>query len=299
MRVFEAYDASYVTCYEKLEADLKVKLFCVDPSGQLGDALGRCRAAVFFSATMTPAAYFKKVFGCQPSAAHRHFASPFAAANLGLFILDRVSTYYKQRPGTAPDVIRAVAAVIRRKKGNYLLFFPSYDYMRLVYEGFRESCSEVDTVLQTPGMPETDRSAFLDRFSRDNPETLVGFAVMGGIFGEGIDLVGERLSGAVIVGVGLPGISLEKELIRDYYETALGAGFEFAYMYPGINRVLQAAGRVIRSESDRGVVLLIDQRFGTARYHALFPSEWRPVVPRSDDDLKIRLDRFWTQTGSA
>ena len=103
----------------------------------------------------------------------------------------------------------------------------------------------------------------------------------------------------MIVGVGLPGISLEKELIRDYYETALGAGFEFAYMYPGINRVLQAAGRVIRSESDRGVVLLIDQRFGTARYHALFPSEWRPVVPRSDDDLKIRLDRFWTQTGSA
>jgi DNA excision repair protein ERCC-2 len=123
-----------------------------------------------------------------------------------------------------------------------------------------------------PACPRADRSAFLDRFSRDNPETLVGFAVMGGIFGEGIDLVGERLSGAVIVGVGLPGISLEKELIRDYYETALGAGFEFAYMYPGINRVLQAAGRVIRSESDRGVVLLIDQRFGTVRYHALFPS---------------------------
>jgi DNA excision repair protein ERCC-2 len=297
IRVFEAYDASYVTCYEKQDADFKVKLFCVDPSGQLGDALGRCRAAVFFSATMTPAGYFKKMFGCQPSAVHRHFPSPFAAANLGLFILDRVSTYFKQRPVTAPDVIRAVAATIRRKKGNYLLFFPSYDYMRLVYEGFRSSCPEVDTVLQTPGMPEDDRSAFLDRFSRDNPETLVGFAVMGGIFGEGIDLVGERLSGAVIVGVGLPGISMEKELIRDYYETALGAGFEFAYMYPGINRVLQAAGRVIRSESDRGVVLLIDQRFGTARYHALFPPEWRPVAPCNEDDLESRLDRFWTAKG--
>ncbi|MEJ2474125.1 MAG: helicase C-terminal domain-containing protein [Desulfobacterales bacterium] len=169
--------------------------------------------------------------------------------------------------------------------------------MRLVFDGFKESCPEVDTVLQTPGMPEADRSAFLDRFSRDNPETLVGFAVMGGIFGEGIDLVGERLSGAVIVGVGLPGISLEKELIRDYYETALGAGFEFAYMYPGINRVLQAAGRVIRSESDRGVVLLIDQRFGTVRYHALFPPEWRPAVPCNEDDLKSRLDRFWTEKG--
>jgi DNA excision repair protein ERCC-2 len=298
IRVFEAYDASYVTCYEKRDSDLKIKLFCIDPSGQLGDALGRCRAAVFFSATMTPPAYFKKMFGCHPATAHRHFPSPFAAANLGLFILDRVSTYFKQRQSTAPDVIRAVAVTIRPKKGNYLLFFPSYDYMRLVYEGFRQTCPEVDTVLQTPGMPESDRSAFLDRFSRDNPETLVGFAVMGGIFGEGIDLVGERLSGAVIVGVGLPGISLEKELIRDYYETALGAGFEFAYMYPGINRVLQAAGRVIRSETDRGVVLLIDQRFGTLRYHALFPSEWRPLVPYSNDDLKFCLDRFWTKTGA-
>ncbi|MFZ0726193.1 MAG: ATP-dependent DNA helicase [Desulfobacterales bacterium] len=297
-RVFETYDASYVTCYETLDSDFKIRLFCIDPSDQLTEALGRSRSAIFFSATMTPAAYFKKMFGCQPAAVHRHFPSPFAAENLGLFIYDRVSTYFKQRRSTAPAVIRAVAATIRRKKGNYLLFFPSYDYMRLIYEGFASAHPEVDTILQTPGMPESDRSTFLDRFSHDNAETLVGFAVMGGIFGEGIDLVGERLSGAVIVGVGLPGICLEKELIRDYYESAYGAGFEFAYMYPGINRVLQAAGRVIRSETDRGVVLLIDQRFGTARYHALFPSEWRPVAPCSENDLKNRLDRFWTKAGS-
>lgn len=298
-RVFETYDANFVTCYEKRSADLEIKLFCIDPSGRLGDALNRCRAAVFFSATMTPAAYFKKMFGCRPAALQRHFPSPFAAENLGLFIVDRVSTYFKQRRRTAPDVVRAAAAVVRGKKGNYLLFFPSYDYLRLVYEGFTEVCPEVATILQTPEMSETDRSAFLKRFSRDNPETLVGFAVMGGIFGEGIDLVGERLSGAVIVGVGLPGISQENELIRDYFDATIGAGFEFAYLYPGINRVLQAAGRVIRSETDRGVVLLIDQRFGTPRYHALFPSEWRPVMLNDEKDLKNRLDRFWIETGPA
>ena len=293
LRVYQEYDNSYVCCYERQARDLKVKLFCIDPSGQLGEALKRCKAAVFFSATMTPASYFKKIFGCHEAAVYRQFPSPFAADNLGLFVCDRVSTYFRQRRRTAPDVIQAASALIRRKKGNYLLYFPSYEYMHLVYEGFVKVCPDVETIRQTSDMSEAGRSAFLDRFFHDNRETLAGFAVLGGIFGEGIDLVGDRLSGAMIVGVGLPGISLERDLIREYYETALGAGFEFAYMYPGINRVLQAAGRVIRSESDRGVVLLVDQRFGTARYHALFPSEWRPVAPSSEKDLQNRLDRFW------
>ena len=293
IRVHQAYDDSYMCCYERQARDLKVKLFCINPSGQLGEALNRCKAAVFFSATMTPLSYFKKMFGCHAAAVYRQFPSPFASDNLGLFICDRVSTYFKQRERTAPDVIRTASTLIRRKKGNYLLYFPSYDYMHLVYEGFMKVCPKVETIRQNSDMSETDRSAFLDRFAHDNPETLVGFAVLGGIFGEGIDLVGERLSGAMIVGVGLPGISFERDLIREYYEATLGAGFEFAYMYPGINRVLQAAGRVIRSELDRGVVLLVDKRFGTARYHALFPLEWRPVALCSEDDMKYRLDHFW------
>jgi DNA excision repair protein ERCC-2 len=296
IRVWDAYDASYATCYEKHAADLKIKLFCVDPSAQLGEALERSRAAVFFSATMTPAVYFKKMFGCRPTVEHRRFPSPFAAENLGLFVCDRISTYFKQRRRTAPALIRILAATVRRRKGNYLLFFPSYDYMQIVYEGFTAAYPDLNTALQTTEMSETDRGSFLNLFARDNTETLVGFAVMGGIFGEGIDLAGERLSGAAIVGVGLPGMSLEKELIRGYFETALGAGFEFAYMYPGINRVLQAAGRVIRSETDRGVVLLIDQRFGSARYRALFPPQWRPAMLTDEEDLNRRLDLFWMET---
>lgn len=293
IRVYETYNASYVTCHEKSGRDLKLKLFCIDPSGQLEEALNRCRAAVFFSATMTPAAYFRSLFGCRPEAVFRHFPSPFASQNLGLFIFEGVSTYFKERRRTAPDVVRVIETLICSKKGNYLLYFPSYEYMRLVYDGFRHSSPQVDTVLQTPEMPESERAAFLERFSRENPSTLVGFAVMGGIFGEGIDLVGDRLSGAVVVGVGLPGITHERELIRAYFAATMDAGFEFAYMYPGIIRVLQAAGRVIRSEADRGVVLLLDRRFGSARYRCLLPDEWRPVSLLSEHQLNTHLRRFW------
>jgi len=142
-------------------------------------------------------------------------------------------------------------------------------------------------------MSEHEREEFLNRFGGQNHQTLIGFAVMGGIFGEGIDLVGDRLSGAVVVGVGLPGISLEKELIRDYFAVHHNTGFEYAYQYPGINRVLQAAGRVIRTEIDRGVVLLIDQRYGTHRYRSLFPPEWRPVKVQSGEQLGQALQKFW------
>jgi DNA excision repair protein ERCC-2 len=151
----------------------------------------------------------------------------------------------------------------------------------------------LETIVQTPAMLENERDAFLERFSEDNPNSLVGFVVMGGIFGEGIDLVGERLSGAVIVGVGLPALCPERELIKDYYDRLSGNGFTYAYIYPGINRVFQATGRVIRSEQDRGVVLLIDDRFTRTEYRSLFPSGWRPMIIRNNRVMATQLERFW------
>jgi DNA excision repair protein ERCC-2 len=142
-------------------------------------------------------------------------------------------------------------------------------------------------------MSERQRESFLARFETHNPRTLVGFAVMGGVFGEGIDLVGTRLSGAAVVGVGLPAVGLERELIRNYFAERLEQGFEYAYIYPGINRVLQAAGRVIRSETDRGVLLLIDQRYGSDPYRSLLPKGWRPQRIRSRDDFAGSLAKFW------
>jgi DNA excision repair protein ERCC-2 len=295
MRVAEKYDESYATCYEKLKKDLKLKLFCIDPSIQLGNALKRCRAAIFFSATMTPMAYFKKILGCNEDAAALTIPSPFPGENLTLFVSDRISTFYRDRERTRLQVSQAICTLTNQKKGNYLIFFPSYEYMMMVFESFKSHCPDSEIMLQTPGMSESERDGFLNRYRHASPMSLVGFAVMGGIFGEGIDLVGERLSGVVVVGVGLPGISLEKELIKDYFTDTHNAGFEYAYQYPGINRVFQAAGRVIRTENDRGVVLLVDQRYATHRYRSLLPVEWEPIRVRDQEQFAEDLQRFWNQ----
>jgi DNA excision repair protein ERCC-2 len=295
LRVAEQYDESYATCYEKLKTDLKVKLFCIDPSRHLNRALKRCRSAVFFSATMTPMTYFKTILGCNENAGHVILPSPFPKRNLGIFVTEQVSTLYRHRSHTKTDVLKSILALIRRRKGNYLLFFPSYVYLQMIYELFQNECSDTDTIVQAPAMTESERDMFLDRFSQENARTLVGFAVMGGIFGEGIDLVGKRLCGAAIVGVGLPGISLENDLIRDYFNQELSSGFEFAYLYPGINRVLQAAGRVIRTENDRGVVLLIDRRYGTFRYKSLLPANWQPIKVLDEHKFDSDLRRFWNE----
>ena len=296
MKVAENFDESYVTCFEKIKKDLKLKLFCVDPSIQLKSALNRCQAAVFFSATMTPMTYFQKILGCDESAIHLILPSPFSAENLRIFVSDKISTLYRQREGTKHLVSRAICTFIHQKKGNYLIFFPSYEYMQLVYEAFKSDCPQIENILQTPTMSESERDEFLQHFDQENPKSLVGFAVMGGIFGEGIDLVGERLSGAAVVGVGLPGISLERELIRDYFSDTLKAGFEFAYQYPGINRVLQAAGRVIRSETDRGAILLIDQRYATYRYRSLLLQQWDTTKIRDHQQFAEELQKFWKAT---
>ncbi|MBW2608120.1 MAG: hypothetical protein JRD05_10855 [Deltaproteobacteria bacterium] len=293
IRVAEHYDDSYVTCFEKIKNDVKLKLFCIDPSIQLGNALTRCKAAVFFSATMTPIDYFKKILGCDANATGLILPSPFPGENLKLFVYDRISTLYRDRDNTKEQISQAISTLVSQKTGNYLIFFPSYKYMMMVFKIFQSDCPGDQVIIQAPGMSENEREEFLNRFSRENHQTLVGFAVMGGIFGEGIDLVGERLSGVVVVGVGLPGISLEKELIRNYFAGHHNAGFEYAYQYPGINRVLQAAGRVIRTETDRGVVLLIDQRYGTHRYRSHFPGEWDPVKVQSREQLTQALQKFW------
>lgn len=295
IRVAEHYDDSYVTCYGEIKKDFKLKLFCLDPSIQLGSALTRCKAAVFFSATMTPVNYFKKILGCDADAIAINIPSPFPDSNLRLLVYDRISTLYRHRDNTKGQVARAINSLVSQKTGNYLIFFPSYEYLMMVFDVFQSDCPDGEVVVQAPAMSEQEREAFLNRFDRENRQSLIGFAVMGGIFGEGIDLVGDRLSGAVVVGVGLPGISLEKELIRDYFAALHNAGFEYAYQYPGINRVMQAAGRVIRTETDRGVVLLIDQRYGTHRYRSLFPGEWKPVNVQNPEQLTQALQKFWSQ----
>ncbi|MFC1508978.1 ATP-dependent DNA helicase [Candidatus Omnitrophota bacterium] len=293
LRIAEQYNEQYASLYEKMDKDIKIKLFCIDPAERLDEALGRCRAAVFFSATMTPTDYFRTIFGCDESSNELVLPSPFPEENLCVIIADRISTLYKDRSKTKKDVAGALISIVRRRTGNYLLYFPSYEYMMMVHETFTAENPGTETIIQTRGMSEIERDMFLERYSHDNEKTLAGFVVMGGVFGEGIDLVGDRLTGAAIVGVGLPGLSLERDLIREYFMGRNGYGFEYAYLYPGINKVFQAAGRVIRSESDRGIVLLVDQRFITPRYAQLIPREWRPIKARNEKEIEEIAEDFW------
>ena len=295
LRVAEQFDESYASLYEKNDNDLRVKLFCINPAGQMKEALERSTSAVFFSATMTPADYFKRILGLDESADEIVLPSPYPAGNLRVLIAGSISTLYKHRDRTKNEVTAVLSALVNQKKGNYLMFFPSYRYMLKIYELFTEENPCINTILQTRDMTEEHRELFLERFAHDNEETLAGFAVMGGIFGEGIDFAGDRLTGAVIVGVGLPGISPEREIIRDYFNMHNGRGFEFAYLYPGINKVFQAAGRVIRSETDRGVVLLVGERFVALRYRALFPQEWNPDTVQDEGQINEALKIFWSE----
>ncbi|MFA6472387.1 MAG: ATP-dependent DNA helicase, partial [Candidatus Latescibacterota bacterium] len=231
MRTAERYDERYVSLYEKKGDDIALKLFCIDPSNHLKETLERGSSAIFFSATLTPADYFRKIFGCSDSAREMVLASPFPCENLCLLISGKISTFYNHRERTKDAVARKIHSLVKQKRGNYLLFFPSYEYMTMVYNSFIPESPDTASIVQAQGMSEQEREQFIERFSKENEETLAGFAVMGGVFGEGIDLVGDRLTGAVIVGVGLPGICLERELIKEYYADRSGEGFEFAYLY--------------------------------------------------------------------
>jgi len=298
LRVWERYDHSYVSCYHAGGGELAVKLFCLDPAGQLKAALQRCRAAVFFSATLTPAGYFQEILGCTPDTTRMAIGSPFPCDRLRVFVARDIVTYYKQRQASIAPICRLVRSFIGQKRGNYLCFFPSYAYMAMVAEQFVAEGTRLRILIQSPEMDEAERARFLDSFSESNRETLLGFAVMGGVFGEGVDLVGERLSGAIIVGVGLPGISPERDLIRGYFDEQ-DKGFDYAYRYPGVNRVLQAAGRVIRTSRDKGALLLLDRRFGNPGYRQLLPSHWPIAEIQSNRQLERHLTTFWSAEKSA
>ena len=291
-RTAEAYDERFVTIVAS-DPGIKVRLFCLDPSLLLRKALARGKAAIFFSATLTPIDYYRTLLGGAPEDPTLQLASPFPPENLAVLIQDRIQTHFKGRAESIGEVVAGIGALVSGRRGNYLVYFPSYQYLNDVLQEFQAAHPTIRVLAQRPGMSEPERDAFIAAFSVEHGETLVGFTVLGGIFGEGIDLVGERLIGAVIVGVGLPQLCVERDLIRDYFQQENASGFEYAYTFPGMNRVLQAVGRVIRSETDRGVVLLIDARFNEVRYRRLFPPWWKYFRVRHSSALGDAVSDFW------
>jgi DNA excision repair protein ERCC-2 len=240
--------------------------------------------------------YFMKLLTGDEDHPKRIFQSPFPVENVSLLIHNGIATRYEQRVDSYTAIAATIETICSAHVGNYLVFFPSYAYLDAVLERLKESLPETQLLVQDRGMTEAAREAFLAQFSAGNQATLVGLAVMGGIFGEGIDLVGDRLIGAVVVGVGVPQVCLERDLIKDYFDRHNGSGFAYSYQYPGFNRVLQATGRVIRTEADRGIIVLIDERFTHARYRHLFPTHWRGFqVVQNTSEIKDKLARFWSR----
>jgi DNA excision repair protein ERCC-2 len=297
LRTAEYFNTFYVSYFERQgQADLKAKLFCLDPAPMLAAPLERSQSTIFFSATLLPMDYFMKLLTGDKAHPKQIFQSPFPPENVSLLVHNGISTKYTQRADSYAEIATVIASICSAHLGNYLVFFPSYAYLAAVHELLKEKLPEKQLLVQDRGMTEAAHEAFLAQFSASNSETLIGLAVMGGIFGEGIDLVGERLIGAVVVGVGVPQVCLENDLIKDYFDHQNVSGFAYAYQYPGFNRVLQATGRVIRTETDRGVIVLIDERFTHARYRHLFPSHWQGFqVVQNTGEIQDKLARFWSR----
>jgi DNA excision repair protein ERCC-2 len=297
LRTAEYFDTCYVSYFERQgQSDLKAKLFCLDPAPLLAAPLERSQSTIFFSATLLPLDYFMQLLTGAANHPKRIYQSPFPVENVSLLIHNGISTKYAQRADSYAAIASAIESVCSAQVGNYLVFFPSYAYLSAVLERLKEGLPERQLLVQDRGMAEAEREAFLSQFSENNQETLVGLAVMGGVFGEGIDLVGERLIGTVVVGVGIPQVCLERDLIKDYFDRQNSSGFAYAYQYPGFNRVLQATGRVIRTETDRGIIVLIDERFTHVRYRHLFPAHWRGFqVVQDINRIKDKLTDFWSR----
>jgi Rad3-related DNA helicase len=220
--------------------------------------------------------------------------SPYDPENLCLTVVPGISTRFEDRDKSYKRIAAMIAASVSGRAGNYMVYFPSYDYLEEVYKRFSARYPDVLCIVQTRGMRMREREEFLSSFRADEGVLRVGFAVLGGSFSEGVDLPGSRLIGTVIVGVGIPGLSSERNILRDYFENKCERGYDYAYTYPGMNRILQAAGRVIRREEDRGVVVLIDSRHAEEPYLHLYPEHWRGMVAAGDaQSLSHRVRTFW------
>ena len=293
----ECFGDNYLVFINTNNQDVEILLYCLDPSSLLDAALNRACASVLFSATLTPTEYFADILGGGKKGVSVSFPSPFPPENLCVAAVDCISTRYEDREKSYAKIASCVAATASARAGNYLVFLPSYSYMEKVAEKFSAKYPKVKTILQKKGMSFSDREEFLEFFCDDN-KLRVGFCVIGGQFSEGIDLPGDRLIGVIVVGVGLPGLSNERNIMRDYYEEKCSQGYDYAYTFPGMNSVLQAVGRVIRRDTDKGIAVLIDDRYAEPKYTELFPSEWKNIKYAGNSlSLAEIARRFWEKQG--
>lgn len=294
VKISEFYNHQFVTLFERVEGDLMVSIKCLDASEFLLSTIENYTlSTVFFSATLEPIFYYKTLL-TKGKGKDIKMISSFKQDHLYLLVDDSVSTRYNDRSNSIEKIIEVTKTLVESKKGNYIVFFPSYQYLKTVYESIQLDSDKYEIILQKREMSMQDRKETLLMFGTSSEKTQIGFFVMGGVFGESIDLIGDMLSGVIIVGVGLPGLSPFNNILKSHYDEAFQSGFDFAYTYPGLNKVIQAVGRVIRSETDRGIAILLDDRFTSRKYLNLYPREWSHLEIETDSNkLKKKLDRFW------
>lgn len=299
-KVIERYfDDTYIITWRLFDrGEIVCSLLTLDASNHLTDIYRNQSPAIFFSATMTPTAYYISLLDADSSIDKPELLqldSPFDASRRFVLNFDGASTRYGDRHLSLPTITSLILDVIAERKGHYLLFSPSFAYQKMLAgEIKRHNISSIEFLVQPPRMTERQKNAYLERFRKTGTDgTLVGLTVIGSLFNEGIDLIGDELTGVIIIGTGLPGLSPEREILRQYYEQKMGMGYEYAFMWPGFNRVTQAVGRLIRTEKDYGLALLIDDRYGRTEYRQLLPDEWHTIHTKDKDEALRLVREFW------
>ena len=299
LNIYDGLDENYVIYTEYQEnGRFVLKLFCVNPAANLQKCLDKGNSAVFFSATLLPIQYYKRLLSTEKDNYAVYIDSSFDTKKRLLMNGVDVSTRYTMR---SREMYQRYATyifrVVKAKMGNYLIFFPSYRFMEDVYQEFTQLLAsdeeEMELVIQQKHMDEEERENFLRAFEMGREKSLIGFGVLGGIFSEGIDLTNEKLIGTLIIGTGLPQVCNEREILKSYFDQKGLYGFDYAYRYPGMNKVLQAAGRVIRTEDDRGGILLLDERFQREKGKEIFPKEWADCERCRLDIVEEKIRLFW------
>ena len=314
LQIYELVDDNYVK-YSQMcdDGSFMVKLFCVNPAENLRRCMQRGRSTILFSATFLPIQYYKKLLGGEVEDYEIYAKSVFHQEKRMLLIAEDVTSKYSRRSQNEyRNIARYIEEIVKNRHGNYMVFCPSYSFLQIIYQIYTEEYGgeQRECIIQSEAMSEEERESFLGRF-RGNAEldlqadiameieeedtVLIGFCVLGGIFSEGIDLKKDSLIGAIIVGTGLPQVCFERELLKGYFEDGGENGFDYSYRYPGMNKVLQAAGRVIRTVEDVGIIALLDERFLQPAYRRMFPREWEQFEIVRLDTVSKRVERFWDE----
>jgi DNA excision repair protein ERCC-2 len=296
LKISEFYNQEFIFIYEKVNGKVEISIKCLNASEFITRTIkDYAESCTFFSATLDPIYYYKTLL-TNGLGKDIKMVSSFKQDNLLLVNVDSVSTRYNDRSNSKSTIVEVSKALIESKKGNYILFFPSYQYLNMIAEELSLDSELVEVILQKRDMSIRERNETLMMFRESSEKTQVGMFVMGGVFGESIDLIGDMLSGVVIVGVGLPQLSPINNILKSHFDIEFHSGFDFAYTYPGLNKVIQAVGRVIRSETDRGIAILIDDRFSSRKYLSLYPREWSHLRSINQTKyLKKVFNEFWKE----